>query len=145
MLRKVKTLNVLLWRNLFVAGAYLLMLGLFFEAFEGGIRKDHSTYSYYFVTSGLAFMVLIFFSIACDFFEWNKYSRFLVMSGQNPMIAYVSSSMLIMPLLNITGVASYLSVFDSNPWLGFLKGVIITALVALVAMFFTRIKWYWRT
>ena len=49
------------WRKLFVAGAYLLMLGLFFEAYEGGIRKDDSTYSYYFVTAGLAFMAMIAF------------------------------------------------------------------------------------
>lgn len=34
---------------------FLLLLGLTFEAYEGGIRKDWSTYSYYFVSSGLAF------------------------------------------------------------------------------------------
>ena len=144
-LRNVKTRNAFLWKNLFIAGAYLLMLGLFFEAYEGGIRKDHSTYSYYFVTSGLAFMALIFFSVVCDFFKWDKSCRFLVMSGQNPMIAYVGSSMLIMPLLNIVGIASYLSVFNSDPWLGFLKGLIITGLVAMVTMLFTKIKWFWRT
>lgn len=75
-LRNVNTRNALLWKNLFIAGAYLLMLGLFFEAFEGGIRKDRSTYSYYFVTSGLAYMALIFFSVVCDFFKRDKYFRF---------------------------------------------------------------------
>jgi len=145
LLQNGKTQNVVLWKKLFQAGAYLVLLGLFFEAYEGGIRKDGSTYSYYFVTSGLAFMSLIFFSVVCDFFQWNKYSRFLVMSGQNPMIAYVGSSMLIMPLLSITGLVSYLSVFNSDPLLGFLKGLIITSLVTLVTIFFTRIKWFWRT
>lgn len=145
LLRKANTQDSLLWKNLFQAGTYLLMLGLFFEAYEGGIRKDGSTYSYYFVTSGLAFFSLIFFSVVCDSFQWNKGSRFLVMSGQNPMIAYVASSMLVMPLLNIFGLADYLSVFNSNPWLGFLKGLIITSIVALVTIFFTRIKWFWRS
>ena len=42
--------NNLLYKY-FSAAAYLLLLGLCFEAYEGGIRKDHSTYSYYFVTS----------------------------------------------------------------------------------------------
>lgn len=144
-LRKEKTRNALLWKNLFTAGAYFLILGLFFEAYEGGIRKDQSTYSYYFVSSGLAFISLIFFSVVCDFFEWTKSTRFLVMSGQNPMIAYVGSSMLIMPVLSISGIASYMSVFIADPWLGFLKGLIITALVTLVTMFFTRIGWFWRT
>jgi hypothetical protein len=43
------------------AGFYLVLLGLFFEAYESGIKKDASTYSYYFVTSGLAFFMLIGF------------------------------------------------------------------------------------
>jgi hypothetical protein len=145
LLRNKATRNVLLWKKLFTAGAYLIMLGLFMEAYEGGIRKDVSTYSYYFVTSGLAFMALIFFSVVCDFFNGSKYCRFLIGSGQNPMIAYVGSSMLIMPVLSISGIAPYMSVFNANPWLGFLKGLIITALVTLVTMFFTRIKWFWRT
>lgn len=145
LLRQQKTNYSILWKNLFTAGAYLLMLGLFFEAFEGGIRKDSSTYSYYFVTSGLAFMSLIFFSVICDFFRWTAGSRFLVMSGQNPMIAYVSSSMLIMPIVSIVGITPYLSVLESNPWLGFLRGLLLTLLVTLANMFFTRIKWLWRT
>ena len=144
-LRKQETRDVLLWKKLFTAGAYFLMLGLFLEAYEGGIRKDTSTYSYYFVTSGLAFMALIFFSVVCDYFRGSKYCRFLIGSGQNPMIAYVGTSMLIMPVLNITGLVPYLTVFDSDPWLGLLKGLLITALVTLITLFFTRIKWFWRT
>ena len=50
-----------LFRKLVAAGTFLLLLGLFFEAYEGGIRKDASTYSYYFVTSGLAFFTLLCF------------------------------------------------------------------------------------
>jgi hypothetical protein len=145
LLRKGETRNGVLWRKLFLAGAYLLMLGLFFEAYEGGIRKDNSTYSYYFVTSGLAFISLIFFSVVCDFFKWNKYCRFLVHMGQNPMIAYVCAGMVIMPILGITGLSSLLTLFNSSPWLGFFKGVIITSFVTLITMFFTRIKWFWRT
>ena len=41
------------WYKLFRAGTYLILLGLAFEAYEGGIRKDPSTYSYYFLASGL--------------------------------------------------------------------------------------------
>lgn len=144
-LRKPLSGNVMLWRKLFTTGAYFLMLGLFFEAYEGGIRKDSSTYSYYFVTSGLAFMALIFFSVVCDYFKGYRYTRFLIGSGQNPMIAYVGTSMLVMPVLNITGLAPHLTVFDSDPWLGLFKGLLITALVTLITLFFTRIKWFWRT
>ena len=137
--------NILLWKKLFSAGAYLLLLGLFFEAFEGGIRKDFSTYSYYFVTSGLAFIALTFFSVVCDFLKGDKYCRFLIQIGQNPMIAYVCAGMVIIPILGISGLSPFLALFDSGPWTGFLKGVIITLLVTLITMFFTRIKWFWRT
>lgn len=134
-----------LWRNLFIAGSYLLLLGLFFEAYEGGIKKDNSTYSYYFVTSGLAFMALLAFNIICDFYGYIRGTRFLVMSGQNPMIAYVSTSLFTVPLLSILGVYPLFSYLSVNPWLGFMRGVIITSIAVLITMFFTRIKWFWRT
>ena len=135
----------LLWKKLFNAGAYLLLLGLCFEPFQDGIKKDPSTFSYFFVTSGLAFLALLFLSIVCDYFRCVRSSRFLVMSGQNPMIAYVVGDLLIMPLANILGIASVLSYFQYNPWLGFLQGVILTAFAVLVTMFFTKINWFWRT
>lgn len=145
LLRKVSGHFGLLWKKLFYAGGYLLLLGLFFEAYEGGIRKDQSTYSYYFVTSGLAFMALLFFNVLCDYYKCRKSLNFLIMAGQNPMIAYVSTNLVVMPLLGLLGVASYLDMQGENVLLGFLRGVVLTALSTLIAMFFTRIKWFWRT
>ncbi len=144
-IRQADTSMTKLWKKLFVAGAYLLLLGLFFEAFEGGIRKDPSTYSYYFVTSGLAFFALIIFSVLCDYFRCRKGTAFLSMSGQNPMIAYVGSSMVIQPLLHIVQVYPLLDRLSDSAWPGFFRGVIITGLVTLMTMFFTKIKWFWRT
>ncbi len=135
----------LLWRKLFIAGAFLLFLGLCLEPFQEGIKKDPATFSYFFVTSGLAFMALLFFSIVCDYFHCLRSTRFLVMSGQNPMIAYVAGDLLIMPVLNLTGLAAFLPYLHQNAWLGFLQGILLTSLVVLVTMFFTRIKWFWRT
>lgn len=137
--------NGQLWRKLLVAGSYLLLLGLFFEAFEGGIRKDHSTYSYYFVTSGLAFFALIVFSVLCDIYQLRGGFRIIEMAGQNPMIAYVASSLVVMPVLNLLNLSSYLDCLNVNPWLGFLRGVIVTSMAVAVASFFTHIKWFWRT
>ena len=144
-LLKTRSNNMDYWRKLFVAGAYLLMLGLFFEAYEGGIRKDDSTYSYYFVTAGLAFMAMIVFSILCDIYKYRRLTRPLEMAGQNPMIAYVATNLVVMPMLNLIGVASCLAYLQQNAWLGFLRGVIITALATLIAIIFTKLKWFWRT
>lgn len=135
----------ILWKQVFVAGAYCLLLGLVLEAYEGGIRKDYSTYSYYFVCSGLAFFALMFFSVVCDYFQCVKSTKFLVMAGQNPMIAYVATSMLVMPILFITHISDYFSIFNNGAYMGFLRGLILTSLAVMVTMFFTRIKWFWRT
>lgn len=144
-LLKAEGNNFKYWHNLFVAGSYLLLLGLFFEAYEGGIRKDHSTYSYYFVTSGLAFMAMIAFSILCDVYRCKVIMRPLEMAGQNPMIAYVAPQLVVMPILHLTNLSSYLPLFEQNAWLGFIRGVIITTLAVLIAITFTKLKWFWRT
>lgn len=137
--------NIRYWRKLWIAGTYMLLLGLFFEAYEGGIRKDHSTYSYYFVTCGLAFMAMIAFSILCDVYRWKVVMRPLEMAGQNPMIAYVAPQLVVLPLFNLTGLSGYLSLLEQNAWSGFLRGVIVTTLAVLIAIGCTRLKWFWRT
>jgi len=144
-LRSSKSSFSKLWKKLFIAGGFLLLLGLFFEAFQGGIRKDDATFSYFFVTSGLAFMALLSFSIMCDYFQWDRGTSFLTLSGQNPMIAYVSADMFLYPLMNIFGVMSGFFALFSHGWWGLLQGAIITTLVTLITVFFSRNKWYWRT
>lgn len=121
------------------------MLGLFFEAFEGGIRKDYSTYSYYFVTSGLAFFTLLAFTIMSDVYHLEKWLKPLIQAGKNPMIAYVAINMVVMPLINLLGLTEYLDIFNANAWLGFLRGVIITSIAVSLAMICSRFKLYWRT
>ncbi len=133
------------WRKLWVAGAYLLMLGLFFEAYEGGIRKDYATYSYYFVSSGLAFLSLLAFSIIGDVYTAEKGLKPLVMAGKNPMIAYVGVNLVVNPLLNLTGLMEYVNLLNENAWLGFLRGVLLTSVVVAMTMFFSKLKWFWRT
>ena len=142
---KPKTDIRTLWYKLFDLGSFFLLLGLFIEPFQEGIKKDYATFSYFFVTSGLAFMSLIIFNIICDYFKCVRSTRFLIMSGQNPMVAYVATDLLIYPVLNILGIMPLLKYFYTSPWLGFLHGVLLTGLTVLITMFFTHIKWYWRT
>lgn len=134
-----------LWYKLFITGAFLLLLGLALEPFEGGIKKDPVTYSYLFTTSGLSFMTMIFFSVVCDYFKCERGTSFLVLSGQNPMIAYVAGDLLIMPLLQLTGIWQFFSIFSQSAFLGFVQGVILTSLAVVVTMFFTKINFLWRT
>lgn len=134
-----------LWRKLFIAGTLFLILGLAFESFQGGIKKDPTTFSYLFTTAGLAFIALIFLSVICDYFKLYKICSFLIMPGQNPMVAYVATGLLTMPLLSLLGMNEYLGFFATSPFLGFMQGVLLTSMAIVITMFFTKIKWFWRT
>lgn len=127
------------------AGVYLLLLGLFFEAYEGGIKKDYSTYSYYFVCSGLSFLTLLSFSLIEESGYFKRVNRFLADNGKNPMIAYTAGNLLLIPLLKITNLSNFLDAMNTSAFTGFARGIIFTGLVALVSVSFTRIKFFWKT
>jgi predicted acyltransferase len=140
-LNKIETL----YQKLFAWAIYWLVLGLFFEPYEGGIKKDHPTLSYYFITSGLAICVLIGFSILIDVFRQKRWLQLLIDNGQNPMIAYAGINNFITPVLALAGADNLLAHFATTPWRGFWKGVIITLLMAVTVSFLTRRKIFWRT
>jgi predicted acyltransferase len=142
LLRKYKTSLLF---SLFMMGSYLLMLGLFFEAWEGGIKKDSSTYSYYFVTAGLASYLLVFFYSLQTTPIGKKMNSYLATNGQNPMVAYVAGNLLLAPVLHITGLISFMNNLNADPFTGFMKGVIFTGIVSLITFGFTRKKWFWKT
>lgn len=143
LLRKAEQTN--LYKRFISAGAYLLLLGLFFEAYEGGIRKDSSTYSYYFVTSGLAFFSLVLFSVMCRRNVLSAIINYLSLNGKNPMVAYVAGSLLLLPILQLTHTNVYWDAMNQNAIMGFLKGVVFTALVSIITIFFVKRKWFWKT
>ncbi len=135
-----KTNALIFHKNLLQFGTYLLLLGLYFEAYEGGIKKDSSTYSYYFVTSGLASFVILFFDIASDFKILKWLIKQLATIGKNPLMAYMLGSLLLLPILHLTGLYSSWNSMNVNPLIGFLKGLIFTLLVCLITNIFTKYK-----
>jgi predicted acyltransferase len=126
-------------------GVFWLALGLAFEPFEGGIKKDWSTFSYYFVSSGLTVMMLIIFMIVLDLFRKHRWVPLLVENGQNPMIAYVGMMNLLYPLLGLTGLLEFIAGYTTSPWVGFLRAVAYTILLAWIVALFTRRKVFWKT
>lgn len=126
-------------------GSFLLLLGLTFDAYEGGIKKDPSNYSYYFVTCGLAFFAMIAFTTLSRLKLGSGIVNYLSLNGRNPMVAYVAGNLLLLPLLSISGVHRYWNMMNTDPFVGFLKGVLFTGVVSLVTIFFTKRKWFWKT
>ncbi len=130
---------------LFQWGCYWLILGMFFEAYEGGIQKGRATVSYYFVSTALGIFVLIAFSVVIDALKKQKLLQLMIDNGQNPMIAYAGGTNLLTPLLGLTYLEPLLQSLAVNNWLGVVKGVFVTFLLALMVSFFTKKKIFWRS
>ncbi len=145
LVRNARSPEEKLIRILYQWGVLWLLLGLLFEPYEGGIKKDPATLSYYFVTSGLAIFVLIAFLIIVDILKQRRSLQFLIDSGQNPMIAYAGINNLIAPILGLTGLNTFLDSITPTPWLGVLRGAFITYLIALATTIFTKRKVFLRT
>jgi hypothetical protein len=123
----------------------LLLIGHCLEPFEGGIKKDHSTLSYYFISAALAIYLLLTFFVFIDVLSRSKPFKLLIVNGQNPMIAYVAFANFIWPLLALSGLESLILQITGHPWLGFLRGALYTAALALLVSYFTHKRIFWRT
>ena len=134
-----------LLKQLYQWGSYWLILGLCFEPFQGGIKKDPSTYSYYFLTAAIALFLLIGFTVLMDCLRQKKWLQLLVENGQNPMIAYVAFANLLWPILQLSGLEDWLIVVTNTPSMGVVKGILYTVPIAFLTSFFTRQKFFWRT
>ena len=134
------------YKSLVSWGFVLASVALFFEPLDGGIKKDPSSFSYWFLTSGLAFI----FYIVCDYltksFPNNPIILAIVKNGQNPMIAYCVSAFFITPVL---GLVHILPVFDTlsgiHPYLGLVKTVIYILLMISITNYATNRRWFWRS
>jgi hypothetical protein len=144
----IKNAATTLHKKLWNWGMYWLLLGLAFEVFEGGIKKDKSTLSYYFLTNGLAFLLLLTLTIFLEKIKiWRgiqALTNAVIASGQNPMIAYVTGGMLLIPLISLTGLQAWYNAAFEGAWLGALRGVLFTALVVVITQFFTKRGIFWR-
>lgn len=130
--------------NIFKWGTYWLVIGFLFEPFEGGIKKDPATLSYYFITSGLAIFILIAFHITIELLKKKNILKLLIDSGQNPLVAYAGVNNLVIALLSIFKIYAFLEALTTIPWLGAIRGAFITFLVAYSTTIFTKRKIFLR-
>jgi len=125
---------------------YSLIVGLCFEPYEGGIKKDSATFSYYFVTTAIAIFLLIIFMIIIDLLKSGSYLSIFIDNGQNPMLAYVSFGNFLWPIIALSPLKDLISQWtQGNPALGILKGLIYTLIIAIWTSLFTRFKFFWKT
>ncbi|AQQ71756.1 hypothetical protein SMSP2_02134 [Limihaloglobus sulfuriphilus] len=125
---------------------FWLVLGFLLEPYQGGIKKDPSTLSYYFICTALAIYCIIIFTVLLQRYNLTKYFKVLIYNGQNPMIAYISTPNVLHPLLGLFGLrAALLDFYSSHPLPGFVLAVVLTAAVAVFVSVFSKKKIYLRT
>ena len=61
------------------------------------------------------------------------------------MVAYMSNGLAVIPLLQLCHVFPIITGFCTTPLLGFLQGIVLTALCMLLTAFFTKRQMYWKT
>jgi hypothetical protein len=141
---------IIAWQNMFnkenkldqrliLAGSYLLISGLFFEAFEGGIKKDDTTLSYFFVTGGMSFLLLYAFD------QFTLLSKVLAPIGQNPLLAYVLPGIFLLPLIDFSGLGEWYDALTETPFQGILHGLAIVLPTALLTALATKYRIFWKS
>jgi hypothetical protein len=121
-------------------------IGLLFEPYQGGIKKDPSSFSYWLITSGISGLLLLDFFILTDIkTTTSRFNSWLIGNGQNPMIAYVAFANVIWPILALSGLENSILHYSQTPIAGFLRGLLNTIAVAAFTLFFSQKKWFWKT
>lgn len=145
LLRRPHTETETLLYRLFTTGFFWLLLGLALESLEGGVKKDPATTSYFFITAGMASLVLLVTTVLLH--QAHMRAGLLVRCGQNPLIAYTAAGYVVVPLLIFVDRAVAL------PWLwggcgcvmSVGRSVIVTLMMMCFTAAFTRRKLFWRT
>ena len=126
--------------QLFLGGGILLLAGYLCEPFQGGIHKDHSTLSYFFVTGGLA-------ALWAGGFEetaggvLGKAWRPLATVGQNALMAYLMAGFLLAPLFAISGLSV---LFAGSIAMQVVKALLLTAIAGGIAALCAKRNFFWK-
>ena len=146
LLKNPRNVTENLLNRLYKWGFYWVILGLVFEPYEGGIKKDSATMSYFFVTTGMAIFLLIGLTIIIDVFQKKSWLQLFIDNGVNPMIGYVGFGNIVWPILVLNKWEPVIiEMTATDPFMGFLRGFGYTTIVALIVVAFTRFKLFLRT
>jgi hypothetical protein len=126
-------------------GSCWLVLGLVLEPYQGGIKKDSATYSYFFVSTAMSMFLLASLTVWIDLLGFRRAFHILIANGQNPMIAYVGIRNIVAPVFTWPGIDGWAVETLRHPWLRFVYAVVKTGFLAVFTALCTRLKIFWRT
>jgi predicted acyltransferase len=130
-------------RSLFIWAAAWLMIGLFLDPFEGGIRKVPDTLSYFFTITGTTSMLLVALTAIVDALKRRQWVSLLIDLGHNPLMLYVMYTILINSILEL--IPPMRGLLRASFGEAMVRSVLSVALVALIVRYMSRKRIYWRT
>ncbi|HHV03627.1 MAG: DUF5009 domain-containing protein [Bacteroidales bacterium] len=149
------TLLVLVWLmrkkapqflSLLYLSGLLILTGMWIERFEPGLTKVPCSFSYCFVSGGVAILLLLWLHYLSEFLPRRFLSNIFAGAGANPLMSYVAYGMFVVPLMKIT----YLQVLYhwarpvDYPWIGTLSAFLLVLFTMWLVSLITRKKIYWR-
>lgn len=126
--------------GILLSGTLLLTAGFLLDPFQGGIKKDHATLSYFFASSGLAFLWVTAF-LTAQRRGWQIIVYPLALLGQNALLAYLMAGFLWSPLFDLSGLSTWMGKSLGG---GLLKAVFITGLMATLSAWLAKKKVFWK-
>jgi predicted acyltransferase len=132
--------------QLILFGFSMLIMGYFLDPFQGGVKKDHATLSYFFITSGLASLWILAFHHYTSNLLIAKILKPIERVGQNALMAYLMAGFLIVPLMNLSHFSELFiaPTPDKVAVFGVIKAVLITASVVGLTAFLSSRKIFWK-
>ena len=129
-------------RSMFIWAGIWLMLGLFLDPFENGIRKLPDTLSYFFTITGTTSMLLIALTGIVDGLRHRKWVSVLVDLGHNPLMLYVMYTILINSALEL--IPPLRGVLRGSFGEAMVRSLLSVGLVILIVRAMSRKRIYWR-
>lgn len=130
-------------RSLFIWASCWLMIGLFLDPFEDGIRKVPDTLSYFFTITGTTSMLLVALTTLVDALKRRQWVSLLIDLGHNPLLMYVLYTVLINSALELIPATRGLMLGSFGP--AMLRSFITLTVVMLMVRTMSRKRIYWRT
>jgi hypothetical protein len=130
-------------RSLFVWASAWLMIGLFLEPFENGIRKVPDTLSYFLTITGTTSMLLIALTGIVDGLRKRQWVSVLVDLGHNPLMLYVMYTILLNSILEL--IPPLRGVLRASFGEAMVRSLLSVGLVVLIVRHMSRKRIYWRT
>jgi len=130
-------------RSFFLWAALWLMIGLFLDPFENGIRKVPDTLSYFFTITGTTSMLLLALTAIVDGLRRRQWVSVLVDLGHNPLMMYVLYTVLLNSVFELIPPMRTLLLGSFGE--AMVRSLLSLALVILIVRTMSRKRIYWRT